>query len=67
VGSFIRGDCNVDGAVLGQVTAAIYLLSFNFLDGPPPAARFPQCESSPRASDQTLGCLQPLEGCGSGE
>ena len=36
VGPFIRGDCNGDGAVTGQVTDAVFLLTFNFLGGDPP-------------------------------
>ena len=39
VGPFIRGDCNGDGMVTGQVTDAVFLLNFNFLGGnPPPCA-----------------------------
>jgi len=33
---FIRGDCNGDGAVVGQVGDAVYTLNFNFLGGAPP-------------------------------
>ena len=35
-GRFIRGDCNGDGTVTGQVTDAVYLLNYNFLSGPKP-------------------------------
>ena len=33
---FLRGDCNSDGAVAGQVTDAVFLLTWSFLDGRPP-------------------------------
>ena len=33
---FLRGDCNGDGTVEGQVTDAVFLLSYNFLGGPRP-------------------------------
>jgi hypothetical protein len=33
---FIRGDCNGDGQVAGQVTDAVFLLAFNFNGGDPP-------------------------------
>ncbi len=33
---FLRGDCNGDGNVSGQVGDAIYVLNFNFLGGPVP-------------------------------
>jgi len=36
VGPFLRGDCNQDGSNTGQVTDAIYLLTFLFLGGPAP-------------------------------
>jgi len=36
VGPFIRGDCNGDGKVTGQVGDAIFLLNFNFLGGAAP-------------------------------
>ena len=36
VGPFIRGDCNGDGAVTGQVTDAVFLLNYNFLGGQAP-------------------------------
>jgi hypothetical protein len=35
--SFLRGDCNGDAKVSGQVTDAVFMLNFNFLGGPPPA------------------------------
>jgi hypothetical protein len=38
---FLRGDCNGDGKVTGQVTDAVYLLNFNFLGG-----RAPPCLSA---------------------
>jgi hypothetical protein len=34
--SFLRGDCNGDGEVVGTVTDAVFLLQFNFLGGPEP-------------------------------
>ena len=34
---FIRGDCDTDGQIEGQVTDAVFLLNYNFLDGPRPA------------------------------
>ena len=36
VGPFVRGDCNGDGRVTGQVTDAVFLLNFNFLGGEAP-------------------------------
>jgi len=33
---FIRGDCNGDGQVTGQVTDAVFLLNYNFLGGEVP-------------------------------
>ncbi len=36
IGPFIRGDCNDDGAVVGQVADAVFLLSYNFTGGPAP-------------------------------
>ena len=36
VGPFLRGDCNQDGNNVGQVTDAIFLLTFLFLGGPRP-------------------------------
>lgn len=38
--AFVRGDCNSDGEVTGDVTDAVYLLNFSFLNGraPPCAA-----------------------------
>ncbi len=33
IGPFVRGDCNGDGAVTGQVTDAVFLLAFNFTGG----------------------------------
>jgi hypothetical protein len=33
---FLRGDCNGDGEVTGQVSDAVFLLSHNFLGGPEP-------------------------------
>jgi len=35
-GKFIRGDCNGDGRVTGQVTDAVFLLNYNFLGGEAP-------------------------------
>jgi uncharacterized repeat protein (TIGR03803 family) len=34
--SFLRGDCDHDGIVDGQVTDAVFLLNHNFLGGPGP-------------------------------
>jgi hypothetical protein len=34
--SFIRGDCNSDGQVIGVVTDAVFLLNFNFVGGQRP-------------------------------
>ncbi len=34
---FLRGDCNGDGQAEGQVTDAVFLLTYNFLGGPKPA------------------------------
>jgi hypothetical protein len=33
---FTRGDCNGDGNVIGEVTDAVFLLSYNFTGGPEP-------------------------------
>jgi hypothetical protein len=33
---FVRGDCDGDGSVIGQVTDAIFLLAFNFTGEPEP-------------------------------
>ena len=35
--SFIRGDCDGDGKVGGDVSDAVFLLEYNFLGGPAPA------------------------------
>jgi hypothetical protein len=55
-------DTDGDGTVRGVVTDAIYLLSFNFLGGPPPPAPFPECGSGTPA-DEALGCEIPPAGC----
>ncbi len=34
--TFLRGDCNGDGNVIGQVGDAIFVLNYNFLGGPAP-------------------------------
>jgi len=36
IGPFLRGDCNGDGAVAGQVTDAVFLLSYSFTGGAAP-------------------------------
>jgi len=41
--TFIRGDCNGDGAVIGQVTDAVFLLNYNFLGGDEPPC-FAACD-----------------------
>ncbi|MCA8961130.1 MAG: hypothetical protein KDC38_11485, partial [Planctomycetes bacterium] len=56
---FATGDINFDGAV--DVADAIYLLSYLFQSGSPPAAPFPSCGTSGADSDLALGCDQ--EGC----
>ena len=33
---FLRGDCNADGVATGQVTDAVFLLTYNFLGGEEP-------------------------------
>jgi hypothetical protein len=38
------------------VTDAVYLLNFNFLGGPPPAAPFPECGPGSLGTDEELGC-----------
>jgi hypothetical protein len=45
VGPFIRGDCNGDGKVTGQVGDAIFLLNFNFLGGTAPSCQA-ACDSN---------------------
>ena len=42
-GPFIRGDCNGDGQVTGQVGDAIFILNYNFLGGPKPPC-FAACD-----------------------
>jgi hypothetical protein len=60
--AFIRGDCNGDGEVIGTVTDAVYVLSFNFLGGPPPAAPFPACGPG-GGRDERLGCEMEQAAC----
>ncbi len=36
IGPFLRGDCNGDGAVVGQVGDAVFTLNYNFLGGTEP-------------------------------
>ncbi len=43
--TFLRGDCNGDGNVVGQVGDAIFTLNFNFLGGPAPAC-MAACDSN---------------------
>ena len=43
IGPFVRGDCNGDGAVAGQVTDAVFLLNHNFLGGGAPPC-FAACD-----------------------
>ena len=45
VGPFLRGDCNGDGRVAGQVGDAIFTLNFNFLGGPVPSC-MAACDSN---------------------
>ena len=45
VGPFIRGDCNGDGNVIGQVGDAVYVLNFNFTGGPVPTC-LAACDSN---------------------
>lgn len=49
---FLRGDCNGDGEVTGQVTDAVFLLTHNFLGGPEPAC-LAACDVN--ADGQVLG------------
>jgi hypothetical protein len=60
--SFVRGDCNADGEVRGLVTDAVFLLTFNFLRGPPPGAPFPDCGAGTPADDE-LGCETAPANC----
>ena len=57
-------DADGDGSVSGQVTDALYLLSFSFLGGAPPPAPFPVCGSFARPSDEALGCIETVKDCG---
>jgi len=43
VGPFIRGDCNGDGSVSGEVTDAVFLLNYNFIGGGAPPC-FAACD-----------------------
>ena len=45
VGPFIRGDCNGDGAVTGQVTDAAFLFAYNFTGGTVPPC-FAACDAN---------------------
>jgi len=45
VGPFLRGDCNGDGNVIGQVGDAVYVLNFNFTGGPVPVC-MAACDSN---------------------
>jgi len=42
---FLRGDCNGDGNVIGQVGDAIFVLNFNFTGGPVPSC-MAACDSN---------------------
>jgi hypothetical protein len=42
---FLRGDCNGDGQVRGQVTDAVFMLNFNFLGGATPPC-FDACDAN---------------------
>ena len=53
-------DANGDGAVIGQVTDAVYVLQHNFLGGPEPVAPFPDCGLGTLSTDRQLGCETPL-------
>jgi hypothetical protein len=56
-------DANGDGGVRGEVSDAVYMLNFNFLGGPPPAAPFPGCGPGELPGDEALGCATPSAGC----
>ncbi len=45
VGPFVRGDCNGDGNVIGQVGDAVFVLNFNFTGGPVPVC-MAACDSN---------------------
>ena len=45
VGPFVRGDCNGDGAVVGQVTDAAFLFAYNFTGGAVPPC-FAACDAN---------------------
>ena len=53
-------DANGDGRVLGTVTDAIYIYSYNARGGHLPPAPFPDCAYSINPNDVALGCGQPL-------
>jgi len=42
---FLRGDCNGDGNVVGQVGDAVFVLNFNFTGGPTPSC-MAACDSN---------------------
>ncbi len=45
VGPFVRGDCNGDGQVIGQVGDAVFTLNYNFTGGPAPSC-LAACDSN---------------------
>ena len=51
-------DANGDGAVIGEVTDAVYILQFNFVGGPAPIiAPSPDCGEGESPRDyELLGC-----------
>ncbi|MGE3166446.1 MAG: hypothetical protein AB7O52_16210 [Planctomycetota bacterium] len=53
-------DTNDDGAL--DIVDPIYLLSYAFLMGDPPAAPFPGCGTDPSLGDR-LDCLGPIAAC----
>ena len=46
VGPFIRGDCNADGMVQGQVSDAIFMLNYNFLGSVPRLTCAAACDAN---------------------
>jgi len=59
---FVRGDCNGDGRVAGQVADAVFLLNYNFLGGKPPVC-LAACDANGdgRATGQVADAIYILQ------
>jgi len=49
--------------VLGEISDAVYILSYRFLGGDPPPAPFPSCRLSIEPGDVALGCEEVPPSC----